>query len=460
MTLPLFEETYSVSQLADELRGMLREAFPSVWVAGEIHALKVHRSGHVYLDLVEKGARDAISARLDAVLWARDYERVRRQLAEHGQPLAEGMTIRCRITLDFYGPHGKLQAQIREVDPIFTLGALEQRRRATLQALAEAGLLERNRALRLPDLPLAIALVTSEGSAAYHDFLSTLGESGYGFKVLFVHAAVQGARAEAEICAALAFAAQAGAACAVIVRGGGARADLAIFDSRRVAEAVARSLIPVITGLGHETDDTIADRVAHTVRRTPTKAAEFLVELVTEADNRFERVRRELLREAREPLLRAMRRVDATAVRLRHAAAQLAHAGNRVEDVARHLTLLARSRLSRAAERRHGTAARLIAAAPRLLRRAAARPAVPVRRLADLARGRLGRADAALAGLARLSASLAPAQTLRRGYSVTRTASGKLVRSRADVRAGEILISELARGTVRSRVDEGGETEP
>src|SRR5260221_624416 len=137
MNLPLFEETYSVSTLADELRGMLRQAFPSVWVAGEIHALKVHRSGHVYLDLVEKGARD--------------YERVRRQLAEHGQQLAEGMTIRCRVTLDYYAPHGKLQAQIRDVDPIFTLGALEQRRRETLAALAEAGLLDRNRALPLPD---------------------------------------------------------------------------------------------------------------------------------------------------------------------------------------------------------------------------------------------------------------------------------------------------------------------
>jgi exodeoxyribonuclease VII large subunit len=88
------------------------------------------------------------------VLWARDYERVRRQLAEHGQPLAEGMTIRCRITLDFYGPHGKLQAQIREVDPIFTLGALEQRRRATLAALAKPAARAQPR-VALPDLPLA-----------------------------------------------------------------------------------------------------------------------------------------------------------------------------------------------------------------------------------------------------------------------------------------------------------------
>jgi exonuclease VII large subunit len=175
---------------------------------------------------------------------------------------------------------------------------------------------------------------------------------------------------------------------------------------------------------------------------------------VTEADNRFERVRRELLREAREPLLQATRRVDAAAVRF--APCRSAARPRRRSRRGRGAPSRAAGAFPVGARRRAApcTAARLVAAAPRLLRRAAARPAVPVRRLVDLARGRLGRADAALAGLARLSASLAPTQTLRRGYSVTRTVSGKLVRSRDDVRAGEILISELARGTVRSRVDE------
>ncbi len=455
MTLPLFEETYTVGRLADEVRSLLREAYGSVWVTGEVHALKVHRSGHVYLDLVEKGDRDAITAKLDAVLWARDYERVRRLLAQQGQRLAEGLAIRCRCSVDFYPPHGKLQVQIRDVDPVFTLGAMEQRRRETLEALAAAGLMERNRALVLGELPLDIALITSHESAAYHDFLSTLSESGYGFRVLFLHAAVQGARAEEEICSALAMAGRAGVACAVLVRGGGARSDLAMFDSRKVAEAVARSAVPVITGLGHEIDESIADRVAHTMRRTPTKAAEFLIEVVAESENRFERVRRDLLRECAEPLLRAQQRMDVAAQRMRLGAARLGQVRRRLDEMARGLAALSRAGVARAARRRSDLGARLRGAAPRLLVRAAERPAARVRRVADLAAGKLGRAGMELAGLERLAVSLDPLQTLRRGYSITRTEAGALVRDPAAVAPDTPLITQLARGTLRSRTPSG-----
>lgn len=458
MTLPLFEETYSVSRLAGEVRDLLRETYDGVWVAGEVHAFKMHRSGHVYLDLVEKGDRDAITAKLDAVVWARDFERIRRVLAQHGQQLAEGLAIRCRCTVDFYPPHGKLQVQIKDIDPVFTLGALEQRRQETLAALAAAGLLERNRALVLPDLPLDIALITSEGSAAYHDFLSTLAEGGYGFRVLFLHAAVQGPPAEREVAAA--FAALAGLArprlqCVVLVRGGGARSDLAAFDSRAIAEAVASCAVPVITGLGHEVDESIADRVAHTMCRTPTKAAELLVGLVAEAENRYQRVRRELLREAEEPLLLAARRLDLAAQGLRFAALRLARQSRRVAEIGRSLALLARGQLTRARRRRLEVGVRLRAAAPRLLHRAAAVPLGRLRRLTDLAAGRLGRANAALGGLDRLAASLDPQSTLRRGYSITRTAAGRLLRRADEVARGERLITQLAVGVVRSRVQEG-----
>jgi exodeoxyribonuclease VII large subunit len=301
VTLPL-EPTYTVSALCDEVRAFLGEAFSSLWVAGEVQRFRESQRGHVYFELVEKDASDGVCGKLEAVVWARDWQRVRRALAATGQRIEEGMAIRCRGGIDFYGVGGRLQLVVREVDPVFTLGMLERRRRETLAALEAAGLLDLNRALALPEPPLSIALVTSHGSAAYHDFLATLGESGYGFRVLSIHASVQGQRAEREIVSALALAGRSGVDCVVLVRGGGARSDLAVFDSRGVAEAVARSPLPVLTGLGHEIDEAIADRVAHLALKTPTKVAELLVERVARCDRAAAGLAAELARAARERL--------------------------------------------------------------------------------------------------------------------------------------------------------------
>nr|MDP9121818.1 exodeoxyribonuclease VII large subunit [Acidobacteriota bacterium] len=275
-----------------------------MWVAGEAQRVRPHKNGHLYLELVEKGGADEIVGKLDAVLWKTDYQKVRRLLAGTGQQLAEGVQIRCRGSLDFYAPMGRVQLCIRDVDPAFSLGVLELRRRETLAALAASGLLERNRSLPIPDLPLRIALLTSEGSAAYHDFLSGLTESGYGFRVLFVHVAVQGRDAERGVVSALAALSGAGIDCAVLIRGGGSRTDLAAFDSRAIAEAIAAAPFPVLTGLGHEIDVSIADQVAHTALKTPTKVAEFLIELVAQKDAAVETLSRRLVRESMEPLRR------------------------------------------------------------------------------------------------------------------------------------------------------------
>ncbi|HEX5760933.1 MAG TPA: exodeoxyribonuclease VII large subunit, partial [Thermoanaerobaculia bacterium] len=301
-TLSLFETTFTVSELCAEVKGLLASAFPTVWVVGELQRVKASPRGHLYFELTEKGGSDEVVGKLEAVLWKTDHQRVARVLAASGQRLADGQEVRLRGNLDFFAAGGRLQLCVREVDPAFTLGQLERRRRETLAALAADGLLERNRALPLAELPLRVALVTSAGSAAYHDFLSGLAASGYGFQVVFVHASVQGREAEREVVSALAALARARVDCAVLVRGGGSRTDLAAFDSRAIAEAVARAPYPVLTGLGHEIDRAIADHVAHTALKTPTMAAEFLVERVARAEQRTAELRRRLLREGAEPL--------------------------------------------------------------------------------------------------------------------------------------------------------------
>jgi exodeoxyribonuclease VII large subunit len=458
-----------VSQLCGEVRELLNGAFPAVWVAGEAQRVKQGPRGHVFFELVEKGGHDAIVGKLDAVIWSADFQRVQKMLAATDQRLADGVAIRCRGNLDFYGPSGRLQLAVREIDPAFGLGQLELRRRETLAALTAAGLLERNRALPLAELPLVLALITSEGSAAYHDFLSGLRESGYGFRVLFVHAAVQGRAAETQVVSALAALAALGAggspgaaagraiACAVLIRGGGSRTDLAAFDSRAIAEAIARAPFPVLTGLGHEIDRSIADLVAHTSLKTPTKVAEFLIERVARLEAALAELRRNLRREALAPLVRAREALGRAERGVSLARLRLAGAGAHVEEHARTLARLGRGAVRVAGRRGTEVRARLIAAAPRAVERGEGKRRRHGERIAGAARGHLREARAILQGLERLATQLDPQRTLERGFSITRDAGGRLLRQPGQVANGAVLLSRLAGGLLRSLAMNGAD---
>ncbi len=331
--------TCTVSEFAWEMKGLLADAYPSAaWVAGEVQRLRSAARGQLYFELIEKGRGDRIQAKLDCVLWADERAVTEAALREAGVELAEGVELRCCGRPDFWPGGGRLQFMVGEVDPLFSLGAFEKRRRATLKALEAQGLLERNGQLPLPAAPLEIGLVTSEGSAAWHDFLDTLVNSGLGFRVHFVHSAVQGTAAEEEIDRA--FDRLAAFACGgrrldaiALIRGGGSRSDLAAFDSRRVARAVARSPAPVIAGIGHQIDRSIADVVAHTSCKTPTEAAEFLVDRAEAAERGLEDARRRLLLRSADVLGSARQRVGAVAPRLALPARALVRRG--AVDVAR-----------------------------------------------------------------------------------------------------------------------------
>ena len=448
------EETYSVSRLCGEIRDYLRQAFASVWVVGEVNRVRHPRSGHLYFELVEKGDADEIVGKLEAVAWRRDHQAIQRTLMENDLELAEGVEIRCRGSVDFYAPFGRLQFVAREIDPVFSLGMMARRRKEILDALTAAGLLQKNRQLPLSDLPLTIALVTSEGTAAYQDFITTLQESGYGFRVIFLHSAVQGRDAEREVSAALGQVPDGLVDCAVLIRGGGSRADLAAFDSRRIAEAIAHCPVPVLTGLGHEIDHSIADLAAHTALKTPTKAAEFLVDRMAVAERRLNEVRRGISREALRPLRRGREALGRAERGLSMARFRVESAARVVTQVEARLSRAARSRVERGRQGLAELAARLALAAPRLLDRRRTAPDRLVRLAVAAARARLRERQATLGGMERLCRSLGPEKTLERGFSITSNAAGRALRSPAEPAVGEIITTRLARGSLASRVEE------
>lgn len=451
--LPFDEPTYSVSEVCAEIRAALRAA-PARWVAGEVQRIRRSRAGHLYFELIEKGDGDQVVGKLEGVVWRRDLQGVERELESSDQELREGLEIRCRGEIDFYPPFGRLQLVVREVDPVFLLGQLSRRRRETLQALSQAGLIDANRQRDLARVPLGVALITSEGSAAYHDFLEGLRESGYGFRVVMLHASVQGSAAEREIASALTASGDLPVDCVVLIRGGGSKADLAAFDSRRVAEAVARSPLPVVTGLGHEIDQSIADQVAHTSTKTPTQAAEFLVQRVRSADQTLDVLGRRLQQAGSNLLAEARASLSGVEAGLRTAKFRL-----RAEELGlvRLTGLLGRAVQSRLEiERRSLTAlrARLAASAPHIVDRSRLVLVSVGRRAATGSQSTLRRADTAIEALARLCSYLGPERTLARGFSITRDVRGRVVTAADQVQVGERVETETAGGRITSRVEE------
>lgn len=459
------EPTWSVAELGEAIDLALRRTFPDeVWVRGEIHNLQRGRSGMVWFDLVEPEAGRgrsgralgrAPAARLPVVLFDAARRRVNARLRVAGGAVRmdDGTEVRIRARVGWWAPGGRLQLQMSDIDPEFTLGRLAAERDRLLRLLAAEGLLRRQATLDRPRLPLHLGLVTSAGSAAEHDVLDELRRSGYGFRMVRADARVQGAGAGRSLCRALRAVATRGVDAVLLVRGGGAATDLAAFDGEDVARAIALLDVPVFTGIGHEIDRSVADEVAHTSYKTPTACAQAVVADVRDAERQVLDAWRGIAVAAERHLrseadrLRASGRHVAVASRQRLAAADrdltacgqrvrraglgaLARAGTGLERAAGHLEAGARSHL-------RGHERTLALAAERLVQRAP-RAVTAVERHVDQLGARVRALD--------------PARVLARGWSVTRDAEGRLVTSPGQVTAGDELATTVAGGEIRSTV--------
>lgn len=429
--------TFGVRELNQVIAEALVDAFPrQVWVRGEVAQYRVTGAGHAYFDLVEKEERrDHVLAKLSVALFRNDRPGVNRTLGDTGAELADGVEVRIRARVDFWPPAGRLQLIMNGIDPLFAVGKLGAERARVLQVLGAEGVLRRQAELELSAVPLRVGLVTSGGSAAYHDFVQELSASGHAFRVVHVDVRVQGQGAFQHIVNGIRALSDLDLDVIVLARGGGSRSDLLPFDSEVLARVIAELGIPVVTGIGHEVDRTIADEVAHTCMKTPTAAAAMLVNEVDAYCERLARIAHRVSLRARSACVLAGHEVA-------NASARLA----RGVPVA-----LARERQMLDRHRR-----RAIDAGRRRTRGAAARAAAHERTLGIVAtrgvRGALTRLDTADARLRALD----PRRVLERGYSITRAADGVVVRAPADVGVGAMLVTETAGGEVHSRVERPG----
>ena len=452
------QDTWTISGLADEIKRSLKQRFWSVWVVGEVQRVSRSAAGHVYFELVEKGHQDRIKAKLDAALFRGQRPRVEKALRDAGQVLEAGQQLRCRGQIDFYAPGGKLSFIVREVDAVYSLGVLEKRRRENLAWLEAQGLLGKNAELPLGAAPRRIGLITAEGSAAYHDFLNTLELSGFHFEVVFADASVQGPTAERSMGVALerllwAHEHRGALDALVLVRGGGARSDLAAFDGRKLAASVAQCPVPVLTGIGHETDESLVDLVAHTRLKTPTAVGELLVRRMQDAEAACEDLAAQILRAAQEQLTSQLRRLERARTVAMRCETRLERASARFLRLKEQLVRASRTRVAQERSRVHGIAGRFGVPSKRLIRRSEERVHRLGSALGTAGNRLVNQQGARVTSLARLIRQMSPERTLARGFSITRDENGRAVRNPSQVGAGVTISTILHQGEILSRVE-------
>lgn len=297
-----------------ELNQLIKQALsaqlqPTYWVVAEIGELRIAQNGHCYLDLVDKG-NDRLLAKVRATIWSYTFRTLQGWFeAMTGEALRPGLKILAQVEVKFHELYG-LSVNVKDIDAQYTLGERARRRQQVVQQLINEGVYEMNKGLPLPIVPQRIAVISSPTAAGLGDFMDQLAHNrgGYRFEVQLFKASMQGEAAEASMVAALLDIYQRLEQhddlfdLVVIIRGGGAQVDLDCFDTYGLASHIAQFPLPVITGIGHERDETVADLVAHTKMKTPTAVAEFLIDGITTYDEQLESYRQRIENHTRQIL--------------------------------------------------------------------------------------------------------------------------------------------------------------
>jgi exodeoxyribonuclease VII large subunit len=276
---------YSLLELSEWIQEVVENELPDrYWVRAEIASMSVR--GHCYMELVEKSENGILAAKMRATCWSNVYALLSAYFAqETGQSLHVGLQVLLEVSVEYHAVYG-LSLNVWNIDPTYTLGDLAKQRQATIRQLTEDGVMELQRALEVPSLPRRVAVISSADAAGYGDFCDQLKHNRFGFAFLtqLYPAVVQGDTAARSIINALgAIAAQEEEwDVVVIIRGGGASTDLSCFDDYMLASHCAQFPLPIVAGIGHTRDVSVVDMVVHTSVKTPTAAAEWLVERVAE----------------------------------------------------------------------------------------------------------------------------------------------------------------------------------
>lgn len=404
----------SLYELNALVRQALNESLPDVyWIQAELSDVRSNATGHCYLEFVQKDSRsNNLIAKARGTIWSNVYRMLKPYFEEStGQAFVSGIKVMVQVTVEFHELYG-YSLTVTDIDPTYTLGDMARKRREILKQLEEEGVLTLNKELEMPMLTQRIAVISSSSAAGYGDFCNQLLENPYGF-IFYPHlfpAIMQGNQVEESVIAALNavndqrddFDA------VVIIRGGGATSDLSGFDTYLLAANCAQFPLPIITGIGHERDDTVIDSVAHTRVKTPTAAAQFFITHLHEAAVLLEELAGTL--------------TSSLSGRMERERMRLADLTNRLPLVIKNRTIREGYLLEQLIQRVHTGVARSFTNKQHRLM---------------LLEQRVNDAS--------------PERLLKRGFSLT-LKDGKVVTDSAQLNPGDIITTRLAKGEVISEV--------
>lgn len=425
----------SLFELNHLVRSSIRACLPDeYWVQAELSDVRSNYSGHCYLEFIQKDERsNALVAKARGIIWGNVFARLRPYFErETGQAFVSGIKVLVRVTIDFHEQYG-YSLTVVDIDPTYTLGDMARRRREILMRLQQEGVLTLNKELELPVPAQRIAVISSATAAGYGDFCNQLYHNDFGFVFYpkLFPAVMQGEKVESSIIAALdeIYKQVDFWDVVVIIRGGGATSDLSGFDTYDLAANCAQFPLPIITGIGHERDDTVLDMVSHTRVKTPTAAAEFLI-------------------------------------------GNLRETAERIEDYATQLAQLIPDRLSREKERLDRWIARIPSQVQMRIQKESFRHERLYQRMVNAWQNRLVKEEYRLQLLPRLTAALStrlqkenhrmelfeqqvkaasPERLLKKGYSIT-LKNGKAVTDASQLQPGDVVETRIAKGSFTSIV--------
>lgn len=435
-------EVVSVSWLNRAARNVLEESFPLMWIAGEVSTLTRAASGHVYFTLKDE------QAQVRCTMW-----RNRAQLLPFR--LEHGMQVEVRALVSLFEPRGDYQLNVEAVRHAGVGNLYEAFLRLKARLEAE-GLFEPAAKRALPRFPRGIAVVTSAQAAAWRDVTAALARRAAHVPITLYPTPVQGDGAPAQIAAAIRRAgrstARDGTDVLLLVRGGGSLEDLAAFNSEAVARAIRACPLPVVVGVGHETDVSIADFAADLRAATPTAAAELASAGFVELHDKLALLDARLTRAMQRRVETAAQRLDRVAARLTHPRQRLVQAGLRLETLTQALHARMARQLAAGEARVGALGLRLAARKPDLAQRRARLDAL-AQRLERAGSNLLERRRSRLDALAQHLAHLDPRGVLARGYSITRNAAGEIMRDARTLAPGDGIHVELHQGSVDATVN-------
>lgn len=447
----------TLSQLQSKIKFALEDAVGECWVVAEINEMNVNNSGHCYLMFVEKGGENQVPrAKISGVIWRSQFTMLNSFFREAtGQPLHSGIKVLVRVSVNYHELYG-ISLLVKDIDPTYTLGDMERQRQECIRQLQEDGIFEMNKELDMPLVPQRIAVVSSDKAAGYQDFINELHHNEYGYRFgTSLHVAfMQGEEAENSMIEALnAIATRADEFDAVaIIRGGGSQSDLACFNSYRLCSYIAQFPLPILTGIGHNKDISVADMVAHDSLKTPTAVAGHFVDMARSFEQVIDKQGEFIVRSSRDMLQLANQKMEALSQQLRLTVKESIHSHELLLNTLHGDLLSGTSSLIKMEGQKQ---IQLINA----LKERSGRVLVSrEEKLGDY----LGKVKVLSAGL--LSRSLSkielleskvngfdPARILKMGYSLA-LVDGKALRSAKQVKSGQEIDIKLADGTVKTKV--------